>query len=116
MAPPQVADELIDALKKGLGSRLACSLPLPDYTAGEVNIFFAEDYEMYKTHKSMCKRVCFQHVLAQTLLTLERRCIFVHELVHVYCVLCLLHVLVHIIFTTYGSTCLLAKHASTIQL
>merc|ERR1712172_437322 len=25
----QVADELIDALKKGLGSRLACSLPLP---------------------------------------------------------------------------------------
>ena len=39
MAPQQVADELIDALKKGLGSRLACSLPLPDYTAGEVNFF-----------------------------------------------------------------------------
>jgi len=32
----QVADELIDAVKKGLGSRLACSLPLPDYSAGEV--------------------------------------------------------------------------------
>ena len=38
--PPQVADELIDAVKKGLGSRLACSLPLPDYSAGEVNIIF----------------------------------------------------------------------------
>merc|ERR1719278_2049568 len=32
----QVADELIAAVKKGLGSRLACSLPLPDYSAGEV--------------------------------------------------------------------------------
>ena len=31
-----MADELIAAVKKGLGSRLACSLPLPDYSAGEV--------------------------------------------------------------------------------
>ena len=36
----QVADELIDAVKKGLGSRLACSLPLPDYSAGEVEEVF----------------------------------------------------------------------------
>ena len=36
----QVADELIDAVKKGLGSRLACSLPLPDYSAGEVEELF----------------------------------------------------------------------------
>ena len=36
----QVADELIDAVKKGLGSRLACSLPLPDYSAGEVEQLF----------------------------------------------------------------------------
>ena len=38
-ASTQVADELIDAVKKGLGSRLACSLPLPDYSAGEVELF-----------------------------------------------------------------------------
>ena len=36
-----MADELIAAVKKGLSSRLACSLPLPDYSAGEVDIIYA---------------------------------------------------------------------------
>ena len=64
--PPQVADELIDAVKKGLGSRLACSLPLPDYSAGEVNIYV----------KRLCnvQNTCFLHVPAQILLVKHVAC------------------------------------------
>ena len=64
--PPQVADELIDAVKKGLGSRLACSLPLPDYSAGEVNIYVERLCNVQNT--------CFLHVPVQILLVIHVAC------------------------------------------
>ena len=85
--PPQVADELIDAVKKGLGSRLACSLPLPDYSAGEVNIYV----------KRLCnvQNTCFY--MSRRKYCLLNTSHVVHELVHVNCVL-------YVVFTTCAST------------
>lgn len=34
----QLADEVLCAIKQGMGIRLGCSVPLPDYSAGEVSL------------------------------------------------------------------------------